>query len=193
MRISALGRRAESGKEVEGMGAQRHLEPPPSEIQGLRRHEHDVRLLFVEQSPEYATLVRETLDVSSRGRFDLQYTSRLDAAVPDVANGDFDALLLDFTTRGSGANAESIDSASQLASRLPVILLTGSSAAREDETPQIEEEAVRERIAHSRLPNAILRAVRRHRRLGQQSASEPIVLRDPLRAMAAAFARLRRA
>ncbi len=35
---------------------------------GAREHENDVRLLFVEHSPEYGALVRETLDRATRGR-----------------------------------------------------------------------------------------------------------------------------
>jgi DNA-binding response OmpR family regulator len=161
-----------------------------SEIPGMRPDEQGVRLLFVEHSPEYATLVCETLDASTRGHFDVRHAPRLDAAVDDLRRGDYDALLLDFTARDGAAVEKSIESASRLASRLPVILLTGSDDPQESTAPRVED--VRERMARSRLPSAILRAVRRHRRLGQQSASEPIVLRDPLRALAAAFARLRR-
>ena len=73
---------------------------------------------------------------------------------------------------------------------VPVIVLTGN----DDETApegDASESAFRDRISGSGLPDTILRAVRRHRRLGQSGAAEPIVWRDPLRAFARAFARVR--
>jgi len=163
----------------------------------LRADEQGVRVLFVEHSAEYAALVCETLDCASHGNFEVRHAPRLDAAVEDLERGDYDAVLLDFTrcAGDSGEDAtDSIDWASRLASRLPVIVLTGEDEdlARAAETEPVEEAAVRDRIEHSRLPEAILRAVRRYRRLGQQSASEPIVLRDPLRALAKTFARFGR-
>jgi DNA-binding response OmpR family regulator len=177
------------------MGASHYHPSGTGPLVGLRTDEHAVRLLFVEHSPDYAQLVCETLDKSSHGHFDVRHAPGLDSAANDLATGEFDALLLDLTRGANSGEAESIESASKLANRLPVIVLTGS----EDEPPrtsglatavELGEAAVRERIARSRLPDAILRAVRRHRRVGQQDAAEPIVLRDPLRALAKTFARL---
>ncbi len=71
------------------------------------------------------------------------------------------------------------------------IVLTGDCGDEDLGAPEVEDPfSVRDSIAHSPLPREILRAVRRHRRLGPQSASEPIVLRDPLRVLTRAFARL---
>ena len=111
-----------------------------------------------------------------------------------MREGDYDALLLDLTG-DPGAPADSnasIDAASQIASRLPVIVLTGSEDDHRDAPRDDEASAIREGIAHSPLPDAILGAVRRHRRLGQAGAAEPIVLRDPLRGFASLFAKVRR-
>ena len=161
---------------------------------GVREHENDVRLLFVEHSPDYAALVCETLDQAARGHFQVRHADRLEAAVHDLARREYDALLLDLTgDHGTPPDCDaSIDAASQLASRLPVIVLTGSEDDYRNAPRDDEASAMREGIAHSLLPDAILSAVRRHRRLGQHGAPEPIVLRDPLRAFARAFAKLRR-
>jgi CheY-like chemotaxis protein len=161
---------------------------------GARERENEVRLLFVEHSPDYAALVRETLERAPRGRFEVCHANRLEAAVDDLAAGGYDALLLDWTGDHGGDDdgSTTIDAATQIASRLPVIVLTGS-----EDDPRIAPapdpaSAIHDGIAHSRLPDAILGAVRRHRRLGQQGAAEPIVLRDPLRCFARVFAKLRR-
>ena len=154
----------------------------------LRADERAVRLLFVEHDSDYGDLVRATLDSATRGRFDVENAQRLDAAAARIGNGSYDALLLDFTGI-EGDERGAIEAAADLACRVPVIVLTGSEKAPEAGPPE-DPAGVRERLARSRLPDAILRAVRRYRRLGQQGA-EPIVLRDPLRAFAHAFARLR--
>ena len=161
---------------------------------GVREHENDVRLMFVEHCPEYAALVCETLDRAARGHFDVRHIDRLEVAAHDLLEGDYDALLLDLTgDHGTPADSDAtIDAASQIASRLPVIVLTGSEDDRRDAPRDDEASAIREGIAHSPLPEAILSAVRRHRRLGQHGAAEPIVLRDPLRGFARLFAKLSR-
>ncbi len=153
----------------------------------------EVRLLFVEHSPDYAALVCETLDRAAHGHFEVSHADRLDAAERDIAVGHYDALLLDLTgSDSSDGRSVTIDAASEIATRLPVILLTGSDEEHASPGQVDEASAIREGIAHSPLPDAILGAVRRHRRIGQQGASEPIVLRDPLRAFARVFAKLRR-
>ncbi len=164
------------------------------DFSGARERENDVRLLFVEHSPDYAALVLETLDRATRGHFDVRHADRLDAAVADLAAGDYDALLLDWTGDHSSPDEgdATIDAASQIASRLPVIVLTGSEEHPQQAAAPDEASAMRKGIEHSRLPDAILSAVRRHRRLGQHGATEPIVLRDPLRGFARVFANLRR-
>jgi DNA-binding NtrC family response regulator len=153
----------------------------------VRADESSVRLLFVEHSQDYAALVCETLQHAGKGHFEVRHADRLDAAFDDVDEGTCDAVLVDLTA-GSENGAVSIDAAESLAHRVPVIVLTGSD--EEDELVDADSEAAfRTRMACSRLPGTILGAVRRYRRLGQGGAN-PVVLRDPLRAFARAFARL---
>lgn len=159
--------------------------------QGLRPDESAVRLVFVEHSAEYAALVCETLEQTRKGRFEVRHASRLDAAMSDVEQGECDAVLVDLTT-GPQSGELSFEDASTIASRVPVIVLTGNDQNEAEVEGGAAEAAFQERIAASRLPGAILNAVRRSRRLGQCGAADPIVLRDPLRAFARAFARLRR-
>jgi hypothetical protein len=144
----------------------------------LRMDESAVRLLFVEHSPEYAALVCETLQQAPTGHFEVQHADRLDLA------------------ENSADGSDTIEAAALIASRLPVIVLTGAASEATPQGVEVEKDAldearVRDKIAESDLPGAILSAVRRSRRLGQTGASEPIVLRDPLRALARAFAKLR--
>ncbi len=169
----------------------------PTGIGGLRPDEGAVRLLFVERSADYGALVRETLEHTRKGRFEVHHTDRLDAARHEVESGELDAVLVDLTV-SPGADTDprsvSIEEASDLATRVPVIVLMGSE---QDEAPAEKsdgesESAVLARIACSRVPDEILRAVRRHRRLGPCGGAGPIVLRDPLRACARVFARIRR-
>lgn len=167
-------------------------ELPPG-VGPLRADEGAVRLLFVEGCAEYAALVRESLELTEKGRFEVRHADRLEAARVELESGDLDAVLVDFTAGpGRAAPGVSIDEASDLATRVPVIVLTGSE--HDDATLSTGEpaSAVLDRIARSRVPDEILRAVRRHRRLGPRGGSDPIVLRDPLRACARVFARLRR-
>jgi CheY-like chemotaxis protein len=161
----------------------------------LRMDESAVRLLFVEHSPEYAALVCETLQQAPTGHFEVQHADRLDLAARTIEDGDYDAVLLDLT-ENSADGSDTIEAAALIASRLPVIVLTGAASEATPQGVEAEKDAhdearVRDKIAESDLPGAILSAVRRSRRLGQTGASEPIVLRDPLRALARAFAKLR--
>ncbi len=158
----------------------------------VRDDEAAVRLVFVEQGTDYAALVREALGLST-ARFEVRHATRLEAARHEVESGGLDAVLVDWTRDSAAGGPEggriSIEEASHLATRVPVIVLTGS----DDDEPQPEaEDAMLARIADSPLPDEILRAVRRHRRLGCRGRPEPIVLRDPLRACARVFARVRR-
>ena len=119
--------------------------------------DNEVRLLFVEHSPEYAALVCETLDRSAHAHFEVSHADRLDVAERDLAVGDYDALLLDLTgSDNSDGRSLTIDAASAIASRLPVILLTGSDEERLALGQADEASAMREGIAHSPLPDAIL-------------------------------------
>lgn len=152
----------------------------------LRPDENAVRLLFIEHSAEYGALVRAALDGATRAQFEICRAERLDVAARELDR--FDALLIDLTASNDDSTGE-LDAASALASRLPVIVLKGNDldgmCLRDGDDTDLRGE-----IARSRLPNAILRVVRRYRRLGQNDAAEPIVVRDPLRAIAPAFARL---
>ena len=160
-----------------------------NEMAGPRQDESSVRLVFVEHSADYAALVCETLERTRKGHFEVRHASRMDAALHDVEEGECDAVLVDWTTQDD--DPVTIDAASSIATRVPVIVLTGN----DDETMPEGDDSVtafRDRMEHSQLPDAILSAVRRHRRLGQSGSAEPIVWRDPLRAFAHAFAVVRR-
>ena len=161
----------------------------PHGLGGFRPDEQAVRLLFVERSADYAALVHEALEHTGKGRFQVRHTGRLDTARAEAEAGALDAVLVDATP--GAAPGDWIEEASELASRVPVIVLTGSESEDDAATTPEAASGLRDRIAASRLPDEILRAVRSHRRLGPRGGADPIVLRDPLRACAGLFARLR--
>ena len=158
-------------------------------VGGLRTDEGEVRLVFVEHGAEYAALVCETLQQTRKGRFAVRHATRLEAAWTDVEHGACDAVLVDLTN-GPQPCELTFDDASSISKRVPVIVLTGDDETDIDVDDADPEADFRDRMAHSRLPNTILGAVRRSRRLGQHGAIDPIVLRDPLRAFASTFAKL---
>lgn len=160
----------------------------------LRIDESRVRLLFVEQSQDYAALVCEALKSTLKGHFEVVRSGEpLEAARSEVEAGQLDAVLVDLATHSDPEEHRvRIEEASSLARRVPVIVLTGDEEGGSGASELVSESAVRERIAGSPLPDEILRAVERHRRLGPCCGADPIVVRDPLRACATAFARIRR-
>ena len=123
-------------------------------IGGVRQDETSVRLVFVEHSPDYAALVCETLEHARKGHFEVRHARRMDAALHDVEEGECDAVLVDWTAHDD--DAVTIEDASSIATRVPVIVLTGN----DDETaPESDdsEAAFRDRMADSGLPDTILR------------------------------------
>ena len=158
---------------------------------GLRIDEAAVRLLLVEQSRDYADLLCETLHTTEKAHFEVRSADRFDTARCEVEEGSLDAVLVDLTPcEDTESRRIRIDEASRLATRVPVIVLTGDEAS--ETTSDDDASRVREQIQASRLPDEILRAVHRHRRLGPTGKADPIVVRDPLRACARLFAKLRR-
>jgi len=153
---------------------------PSGGSRDLRTNEQSVRVLLVEDIADYATLVATALRRADRGEFDVVHAARLETAMERLAAESYDAMLLDLGLT-DGHQSHTIDTAGSIAQRLPVIVLTGTQdrtlATRAAEAGA-EEHLVKQCVDGAELPATILRAIKRHRRLGG-GASDPIVCRIP--------------
>jgi len=147
----------------------------------VRADEDAVRVLLVEDSSTCAGLFCAALERADRGRFEVECASALSAAESTLSSLDsldfdavhYDAVLVDLAV--SEPRAAAIDAVCELAHRVPVIALSGT---REGALAELAAEVGDPRpddlgwddslglIDRADLPATILRAVRRHRRLG---------------------------
>jgi DNA-binding NtrC family response regulator len=144
-----------------------------------RADECTVRILLIEESSDYAQIVHWALLHTDRGSFEVEQASAIEQARERIESEAYDAILLDLGLHEGHDAAPSIDAASELAHRVPVIVLTGTQ--REDlprcrNGQDIEAFISQQQIDCEALPGTILHAVQRHRRLGQ-SGVDPIVYR----------------
>ncbi len=82
-----------------------------------------IRVLLVEDNVPYAVLLRDHLAHATE-RFEVTHVERMAEAVQRLRNGDFDAVLLDLSLPDSRGLA-TLEQATTLRSRLPIIVLTG--------------------------------------------------------------------
>ena len=117
---------------------------------------------------------------ASKGHFEVFHADRLERAIEELEAGSYDAMLLDLRLPDSDRNS-TIDAAGTLAHRLPVIVLTGTEDPDlEIRASQVgaEEYLIKDRLDRAELPATILRAIRRHRRLGSGGV-DPVICRIP--------------
>ncbi len=144
-----------------------------------RPDEYSVRLLLIEERPQFVPVVCWAFHQSARGRFHVEQTTVLDHAHLLLREDLYDAILVDLGDRCGDRTHEAMDAAEALAHQVPVIVLTGTHfddlapVTREDELAAL---VAREHLACDRLPGAVLDAIRRHRRVGQGGA-DPVVFR----------------
>lgn len=131
--------------------------------EGGRVDEQFVRILFVEDRADFAEGVRKTLGRCDRGSFEIIRESDLVRAGSRIGKDDFDLLLVDVTLESVDRGA-AIELATDMAHRLPVVLLTGTEALLEPERECTAE--VDHCIEHADIPSKLLQAIRRYRRLG---------------------------
>lgn len=128
-----------------------------------REDEQFVRVLFIEDRADFAEGVRKTLGRCGRGSFEIIRESDLVRAASRVGQDEFDLVLVDVTLASVGREA-AIELATDLAHRLPVVLLTGTEALIE--AGRDCREQVDHCIEHADIPRKLLQAIRRYRRLG---------------------------
>ena len=117
------------------------------------------RVLLVEDSDDYASLVRAAL--AKDGSFELDRSRRLDEALRCLERKDYDAMLADLSLP-DGQGAYTIECVCALAHDLPVLVLTGSD---DPELIQMafrngaQDYLVKGQINPKGLPTAIRRAI----------------------------------
>jgi hypothetical protein len=163
------------------MSASSQLLQPEHWFHDLRLDEDAVRVLMVEGSLACASLLEGLLARAPRGRFDIVRSQSLVADLDDELElGGYDALLIDLARLGHAAR-EAVEWASRAAHRLPVILLTGTEdrlLTQPADAACVEERPLQRRLDRADIPATILRAIRRHRRVGAGGA-EPVFCRIP--------------
>lgn len=152
-------------------------------LRDLRVDEDAVRLLMLEGSQACASLVEGILARARRGRFEVVRMGGLPPRLGDeIELAGYDALLIDLARLGTAVR-EVVEWAASAAHRLPVVLLTGTeddglglpvdpAGVADDERP------IGQRLARADIPATILRAIRRHRRVGAGGA-DPVFCRIP--------------
>ncbi|MAG29558.1 MAG: hypothetical protein CL908_01535 [Deltaproteobacteria bacterium] len=128
-----------------------------------RMDERSVRVLFVEERSEIADEIRSSVGRAGCGSFDVVRETSLVNAAAQIGGEAFDLLLLDPALPGVERSA-AIELASDLAHRLPVVVLTGIENL--EASTQDMRGGLRCRIEQADIAGKLLSAIRRARRLG---------------------------
>lgn len=122
-----------------------------------------MRILFVADHARLAAEIRSVLEKSPRGDFELVLERGLDAATQRLHAERFDLLLLDLAL-ADARRSVLVDRASELATRLPVVALSGteSLATLAPGAPW----SIRALLEEADLAAVLHRTLRRARRLG---------------------------
>lgn len=142
--------------------------PPPRSPDSVFLDESRMRVLLVADRPWLAAEIRAVLDKSSVCCFELVHELDLPQAAECVPRDRFDLLLLDLGLADIHRSAL-VDVASDLATRLPVVALSGTES-----WPHLDPEVdpgLRGPLERVDLPGLLLRTRRRARRLGCVSLS----------------------
>ena len=141
-----------------------------AEFAGHRPHGSDarsdetfVRILLVEGRSEIADEIRQSLGKAGRASFDVICETSLVEAAAQIRGASFDLLLLDPQLPNVERDTV-LELASDLAHRLPVVVLTGTEAL--SEAGAEVRNKLRSCVEHADVPRKLLSAIRRSRRLG---------------------------
>lgn len=130
----------------------------------LRADEDALRVLLVEDSRDFGSVVCSTLTGCRNGHFDVEQAPGLEQAIERLTSECYDALLLDLGLP-NGRHEETIEAASTIARQLPVILLTGTRSERLLDEACFAD-VCRHHLQRAALADTILRAVKQYRRFG---------------------------
>lgn len=124
-----------------------------------------VKVLLVEDNPDYAWMLQTILSRSNLGKFEVQHVENLDTAQQLTCSCDFDIILLDLTLPDSkGFNT--FDAMFTLAPHIPIVVMTAINdkalalrAVREGAQDYLEKGE----MEANQLIRAMLFALERHR------------------------------
>jgi len=128
-----------------------------------RPDERYVRVLLVEDRSAVADEIRLHLGRTGRASFEVICQSSLIDAAAQIQGEEFDLVLMDPMLPNVARHA-ALELASDLAHRLPVVVLTGTEAIEglgDDLRRKLSE-----CIEHADIPGKLLGAIRRSRRFG---------------------------
>lgn len=134
----------------------------PGDASAARVAEGRVRILFVADRDPLAALIRGALE-KSLGDFEVAVESALDLAAERIERERFDLLLLDLAL-ASVRRSALMDRASELASRLPVVALSGTESI--GQTTATSARPFADLLEEADLAAVLHRTLRRARRLG---------------------------
>lgn len=145
---------------------------PSSDRDAVPETAEKLRVLLVEDNADYSELIRHTL--CSHG-FEVTHSRYLDAALEQLEQTRYDALLLDLGLP-DGSCIFTLVSACRFSEDLPIIVLTGNgdrSLAMAATEGGVEEYMIKDRIERKSMPGLIRRAIERHHR---RQTLNPVVL-----------------
>jgi DNA-binding NtrC family response regulator len=122
-----------------------------------------MRVLFVADRSLLAAEVRSVLEKSQRGDFELVLERGLDAATHRLHGERFDLLLLDLALVDTRRSLL-VDRASELATRLPVVALSGTESFGQLDPGA--PRSIRAELEEADLAAVLHRTLRRAQRLG---------------------------
>lgn len=122
-----------------------------------------MRVLFVADRALIAVEIRTVLEKSPLGDFELIVEQELDRAARRIHAERFDLLLLDLALAQT-LRSQLVDRASELATRIPVVALSGTESFGESEASHSRTH--RELLEEADLAAVLQRTLRRARRLG---------------------------
>ena len=122
-----------------------------------------MRVLFVADRALIAVEIRTVLEKSPLADFELIVEQELDRAARRIHAERFDLLLLDLALAQT-LRSQLVDRASELATRIPVVALSGTESFGESEASRSRTH--RELLEEADLAAVLQRTLRRARRLG---------------------------
>jgi DNA-binding NarL/FixJ family response regulator len=134
---------------------------PPVQVLGAPL----LKVLFVEDDPDFANLVKLTLDAKGDA-FQVHHEERLDDAFRALETQEFDVILVDLSLP-DGSGTSTLGAACLLSRELPVVILTGSDdekLAQAASNAGAQSYVSKSGLDRRALPEILRRAVTGHRR-----------------------------
>ncbi len=138
-------------------------EPPRGHTATPPEAPTELRVLLVEDNRDYSHLISHTL---RKHGFEIVHSEYLEAAIEQLENNQFDAMLLDLGLP-DGSGIFTLVSACRFSEDLPIIVLTANSdrsLAMAANEAGAQEFVTKDRLERKNMPGLIRRAIERHHR-----------------------------